>query len=488
MFLDFFLKKKKEFLFNFNIKSDSIHFIGIGGCGMFSIAEYLFKNGFIVTGSDLYFNDKIKYLINLGIKININHSYKNVLNCKIIVVSSAIDNNNPEIIYAKLKKIPILKRMDILFEIFKNKYIISVIGSHGKTTTTAMIFDNLFNCGIKINCINGGNIKSISSHSFFYESNYLLIEVDESNNSFLCLRPTIIVLTNIDNDHIINYNNKINNLICSIIKFLHFVPFYGYIILCIDNIFIKRILMRENFKCKIITYGFDFNSNYRILNYYQKYNKIFYSLLIFNKKIIKFKLPLIGKHNILNSVASFIVCCLFKNVKVNILVKSLKNFKGVSRRSEIVGCFSFYFRKKKYKNILIIYDYGHHPTEIYNNIISIKKINLNRRIIMIFQPHRYSRTKICFYDFIYVLSKVDILFLLDIYHAYEKNIFNISSNNILCSLYNIGKFNSILVKDYIILKYYLINIINNDDIIVFQGAGNLDFIINNFISILKKNK
>ncbi len=471
---------KNNIFFNIDKKKFIIHFVGIGGNGMSGIAEFLVLSGYKVTGSDIKLNDRVKNLISLGIKFYNYHSKKNVINTNLVVYSSAIDINNSEIISAKFYNIYLIRRIDMLNELIKWYYSIVVVGSHGKTTTTALIFDLLFYNDIKINCINGGNIKSINSYIYLSDSKYFLLELDESDRIFLKLRPTIVVLTNIDNDHLNNYNNDINKLILYFVKFLKCIPFYGFIIACIDNPIIKKILNNNLFQCKIITYGFNINSDFRILNFLQKKNKSFFSLFL-KKNNFKYNLYLnfFGKHNVLNSVASI---CLLKNLKKNNninLQKSLNNFKGVNRRSEFIGKYNFFYKNNIYKNIVLILDYGHHPTELKFNVNSIRNSWLNRRIVVVFQPHRLSRTKNLFVDFINVLSNIDILLLLDIYDVNEKNNFNIkvNSNNIISSIYDTyGYVNCIYLNNKNLIEY-LFYIMCKNDVIVFQGAGNVDLFL-----------
>ncbi len=449
---------------------------------MSSIAEYMFLSGYKITGSDINFNNRVNYLSSLGIKIFNYHSFKNVINVDLVVYSSAINNLNCEIIYSKIHGIPIISRIEMLYELTKNYNIITVIGSHGKTTTTALIFDLLLYNNIQINCINGGNIKSINSYIYLNDSNLFLLELDESDKKFLFIKPVIVVLTNIDNDHLNNYNNNINNLINYFIKYLNRIPFYGYIIACIDNYYVRRILNNNIFKCNIITYGFNFNSSFKIIDYKIKDNKSHFILLNKNKKN-ELNTNMFGKHNILNIVSSISLLSIFlKNIDFINIQKFLYIFKGIDRRSEILGEFSFNFKNYIFNNILFILDYGHHPTEIKYTINGINKLWPNRRIIMIFQPHRFSRTKFLMYQFIKVLSNLDIILLLNIYSANEISNINISSNLLLNNLYDIYNYkNCILINNEKKIDYFILKIIKNNDILLFQGAGNINIYLLNFI-------
>ncbi len=474
----------KNIFLNIDKKKFVIHFIGIGGSGMSGIAEFLFLSGYNITGSDVLYNLKINYLLSLGIKIFNNHSKSNILDVNLVVYSSAIKNDNVEIINAKFFGIPVISRIELLSEITKKYNLISVIGSHGKTTTTSFVFDLFFSHNIKLNCINGSNIKSINSSIYLSESNFFLLEVDESDKFFLCLNPFSVILTSIDSDHLNNYDFNINNLIDFFIFFLKKVPFYGYIIACVDDDIVKYILDNNFFNCKIITYGFRNYSIFNIDKFIQDKNRSFFTLYYKKKFCYDLILNFFGKYNVLNSVAA--ISFLYKFYKFDFfsLQKSLLDCKGVDRRSEVIGEFSFLYLKKSYNNILFLLDYGHHPTEINCVVEGIRNSWKNRRIIMIFQPHRYTRTKILFNEFVLVLSKLDILLLLDIYSANEdKSNFYIDSNTILNSMYDILNFkNCLFLNKKSLVIFYLLYLLKSNDIILFQGAGLVNLILFSFIN------
>ncbi len=466
---------------NIDKNNFTIHFIGIGGCGMSGIAEFLFLSGYKITGSDIKLNYKTEYLSSLGIKIYNYHSKKNILNVNLVVYSSAINLDNPEILSAYFYNIPVVKRIEILNELAKFFFSITVVGSHGKSTTLSLIFDTLFSHNLKINCINGAIIKSINSSIYMSNSKYLLLEIDESDGFFLNFSPSIVILTNIDIDHINNYNNSFDNLINSFITYLNHVPFYGYIIACIDNLIVRKILENNLFQCKIISYGFSDDADYKIINFTQDKYKSFFSLLLNNKHKLNLVLNMLGKHNVLNSVAAISLLNNLKKINLPILKENFLNFKGINRRSEYIGNFNINIKNHCFHNILIFNDYGHHPTEIKCNLNSIRNSYVNRRIIMIFQPHRYTRTFNLLNEFIVTLSKVNILLLLNIYSANEKKILNFSSCNIISGIYDIfGLVNFLYIKSKKNIFFYLINILKDNDIIIFQGAGDTDFILSNF--------
>ncbi len=472
MFFDISFFKDKNIFSFFKKNTDIIHFVGIGGNGMSGIAEMLFLSGYEITGSDLSNNDRVKYLLKLGIKIFLFHSEKNVFNATIVVYSEAISLCNPEIVYSLNNNVILLKRLEMLKELIKFKYSIIVTGSHGKTTTVSILHDMLKCCDIKTCCINGGNIKSVNSYITLNKSNYFILELDESDRFFINLNPNIVILTSIDKDHLSNYNNSFSLFIKYFIKFLFKIPFYGYLIVYIDDKNIEKIILLNKFKCRIITYGFSNKADYQIINYFFSNYKNFFSILIFKRYFFTFTTSMLGKHNLLNIIS--VLCLLFNSKNINFLSikNSLCNLKGVNRRMEIIGKFNFEINNILYKDINVVYDYGHHPTSINYVLQTLKIIYNKKRVIMLFQPHRFSRTKDNFNDFINVLTKVDILFLFDIFSAGESYIKNITSNNLLCGLYNINFFNSILVTKNNFL-YFIMNIIKSNDLILFQGAGDL---------------
>ncbi len=477
-----------NFFLNVNKSNFIIHFVGIGGNGMSGIAEFLFLSGYKITGSDIKINNKIKYLSSLGIKIYNYHSKKNILNVNLVVYSSAINIYNSEIISAYFYNIPVVKRIEILNELVKFYYPITIIGTHGKSTTTALAFDILCSHNLKVNCINGDIIKSINSNIYLSNSKYFLLEMDESDKIFLNFRPSIVILTNVDIDHLNNYDNKFDNLIYSFITYLNYVPFYGFIIACIDDPIVKKILDNNIFKCKIITYGFDCYANYRIDNFIQKENSSFFDLFVNNKIKVNFNLNMFGKHNVLNTVASISLLDNLKKIDYSILKNKISTFKGIYRRSEYIGNFFLNYKNIFLRNILIFFDYGHHPTEINLNLNAIKNSFLNRRLVMIFQPHRYTRTISLLNKFVLILSKLDVLLLLEIYSSGENNVSNISSFNIISNIYDTyGYINSFYVENKKKIFFYLINLLKDNDIIIFQGAGETDILLSNFyLKYLKK--
>lgn len=472
--INFFISEKKN---------KNIHLIGIGGAGMMGIALILLKLGYKVSGSDLLESLMIKKLINLGATIYLQHSEKNIKNVDFIIKSSAISSNNKEILAAKKRNIPILLRAEMIEILMSFKKGIAVSGTHGKTTTTSMIADIFIDSGLDPTVINGGLIKSINSYAKLGSSSYFITEADESDASFLYLNPNIIIVTNIESDHIDHYDNSFKKLKQTFLIFLKKITLYGTAIVCIDNNAICDIL--TNLKCKIITYGFNKNADVRIFLYKQN-NFIghFYIILKNNKKLnIILNIP--GKHNALNAAAA-IALAIHEGINNDLMITSLKNFQGTCRRFEFLGFLSIDQGFDKRANCMLIDDYGHHPTELSETIKTIRISWPNKNLIMIFQPHRYTRTYNLYHDFVQTLSKVDVLLILHVYSANEKFIVGADSLSLFNDIKKLGKNYVTLISNHNMILDTLIQTLQGNDIILIQGAGNIDTIAHKIL--IKKTK
>ncbi|QJC29444.1 UDP-N-acetylmuramate--L-alanine ligase [Enterobacteriaceae endosymbiont of Plateumaris pusilla] len=466
-----------------NIKN--IHFIGIGGSGMGGIAYILLKKGYNISGSDIISNNITKDLISLGVKIYFKHSAKNINNANVIVVSSAITNNNPEIIAAKKNNIIVINRAQMLSEIMRFYYGITITGSHGKTTTTAIIYYIFSSLGLDPTFINGGILKKSELYAHLGKSKYFIAEADESDASFLKLRPIINIITNIDDEHLNYYQNDIEILKNNFLKYAQNIPFYGCIIVCIDDTSIRNLIKNNLMHNNIITYGFSKDADIRIFNYQQFGLKSKFTLLkVKENKFLEINLNLPGYHNVLNATAAFIVSS-YIGINHKYILKALENFSGIKRRFDLLGIFK-YKKNNLINNIILIEDYGHHPTEINITINTIRITWPKKKIIMIFQPHRYSRTINLFNKFIKVLSTVDVLFLLNVYPAGEEYITGGDSISLYKSIKKYGKINPILSiwKNYNEMIISLYSKFTGNDILLIQGAGD----INNISTLLVKKK
>ena len=441
-------------------KINNIHFVGIGGIGMSGIAELLINLGFNVSGSDLIESELTDKLKRKNATIYYSHNPKNVHDCDILVYSSAVDINNVELIEAKSRKIPILKRAEMLGELVTlKKTSIAVSGTHGKTTSTTMIGEILTTANLDPTLVVGGLVKNLNTNSKIGEGDYIVVEADEFDKSFLQIKPTIAVLTNIEEEHMDCYNG-INDLLFSFTKFANSVPFYGSVIACIDSPYIKKII--KNIKRPITTYGISKDAIIRASNLKFDKNKSSYELLFNNTSFGQISLKAPGHHNIMNSLAAAAVAF---DLKLNpkIILKGIENYSGVRRRFEIKGI---------RKDILVVDDYAHHPTEVIETIRAAKK-GWNRRLITIFQPHLFSRTKAFYKDFAKALNESDIIILTDIYPAREKPQKNISSKLIFNEIKKHNHKNLFFLDNIDNINPFLTNIVKRNDMVLTMGAGTI---------------
>ena len=456
-------------------KKGIIHFIGIGGIGMSGIAELMSDLGYKIQGSDLFTNNNIKRLQKKNIKIFLNHKKKNIINTNAIVYSSAINKNNPEILAAKKKSIPIVSRADMLAELMRNKHSIAIAGSHGKTTTTSLVGSILQGCKKDPTIVNGGIINAFSSNNLFGLGEWMIVEADESDGSFLKLPHEINIITNIDKEHLDHYKS-FKKLMSSFESFATNIPFYGATIICLENKNSKKLANKIKTR-NVIKYGLNKKeADLNILKIITKDNRSIILLKINTKKFQKYKgvysftLNLLGKHNVLNAVASIGVGLLLQ-LPINKIKKSLINYQGVKRRFTFLG---------NIKNASIYDDYAHHPTEIKATLEMAKYI-LKNKIIVVFQPHRYSRTKDLYKDFINILKKVDFLFITDIYSAGEKPLKGINSSKLAKDILKNGAKNVFYLKNLNKINSILSPFYENENLIIFMGAGSISKLANDLM-------
>ncbi len=456
----------------FSSRIKKIHFIGIGGSGMSGIAEVLHNLGYQISGSDLNQSSVTKRLEKLGCKIFNQHHQNNLQKVDAVVVSSAISSKNSEIIEARKTHIPIVPRAEMLAEIMRFRFGIAVAGTHGKTTTTSLITHILNTAKLDPTYIIGGILNSSGINAKLGESDYLVAEADESDASFLLLQPMLSVITNIDQDHMSTYDNDYNKLEDAFVNFTANLPFYGACVLCADDAGVKGIL--KKITRPVITYGFTDGVDIQAFNVGQIERKMYFEVKCAALAIRSFKVELngIGKHNILNTLAAIGVACEL-GIDIKIIQTALKSFGGVARRLDFHGTLTI-----DDKQVLLFDDYGHHPNEIKAVFESLKDTYKDRRLVVIFQPHRYTRTRDLFDDFSNALSKVDVLILLDIYPANERPIANINSSTLANSIRQRSTLNPIVVKDTGEVLKVLPNIIQNEDVILTLGAGNIHSLVN----------
>ena len=455
-----------------------IHFIGIGGIGMSGIAEILFQSGYHVQGSDLKQSNNTNRLEKLGIKVYIGQKKSNIIDAKIIVVSTAISEKNEEFIAAKKMFLPIVHRSEMLGELMRLKQSIAIAGTHGKTTTTSLIAKMIEDNGMDPTIINGGIISSLDSNARLGNGEWMVVEADESDGSFSKLNPTAAIITNIDLEHL-DYHKNEDNLENAFYNFVSSIPFYGFVCLCIDNPRTQKLISKLENK-KVITYGMSANADIRATNIYYKNNKMNFSLNIKNNKefeenVYKIEFSMIGMHNIQNALATIATGIELK-IPLTKIKNTLKNFTGVERRFQKVGNF---------KNTTIIDDYGHHPVEINSALSAARFLAPESKIIAIFQPHRYSRLKDLFDDFCSCFNKADHVFLLDVYAAGEKSIKKFESINLEKGLADYGHKNVLYIQNQNLLAKNLLKLIQPNDLIICLGAGSITKIANSLEEELK---
>ena len=448
-----------------------IHFIGIGGIGMSGIAEILVQSGYLVQGSDIKASNNTKRLEKLGIEVFIGQRKSNILNAKIIVVSTAISKNNIELVEAKKIFLPIVHRAEMLGELMRLKQSIAIAGTHGKTTTTSLIAKMIEENGMDPTIINGGIISSLDSNARMGKGDWMVVEADESDGSFTKLNPTAAVITNIDLEHLDFHKNE-KNLELAFFNFLSSIPFYGFICLCTDHPRVQKLISKLEDK-KVITYGLSANADVRATNIIYNNNKMNFILSISNRRKLEIssyeiEFSMIGIHNIQNALATIATGIELK-IPIEKIKNTLKTFTGVQRRFQNVGNF---------KNTTIIDDYGHHPVEINAALAAARLLTPKSKIISIFQPHRYSRIKDLFNDFCSCFNDADYVFLLDIYPAGEEPLKGFESNDLKNGLLKYGHKNVSYIESKKALIRETLKIISPHDIIICLGAGSITKIAN----------
>ena len=443
---------------------NNIHFVGIGGSGMSGIAEVLFNLGYTVTGSDKKESDVTNRLTDKGIEIAYDHSASNLKKVEMVVVSSAISERNPEIIEAKKRSIPILARAEMLSSLMNTKRGIAIAGTHGKTSTTSIVASIMTEAGLDPTFINGGIINSFNSNAQLGKGKYLIAEADESDQSFLLLQPSMSIITNIEPDHLVNYENSFENLKIAFLDFVKKLPFNGMAIVCGDDPIIRQLI--PEFSRPYITYGFNEENDYVLSNYSSSDFQSSFNLRS-QSESLDISFNMLGRHNALNAAAAAVLC-IQEGVSTKVINNSLKNFMGINRRMQVLGELSI-----NGSNCTLVDDYGHHPSEIKSTIDSIRESFPNKELNMVFQPHRYTRTNDLFHEFVDVLTKVDHLILLDIYSAGESPIKGIDSEELMKKISDQGFSKVKLLNSGNEIIRSLEDRVDNDSVLIMQGAGNI---------------
>ena len=454
-------------------KIKNIHFVGIGGAGMIGIAKVLLQKGYSISGSDLNFSDDLVRLQNDGAKVFHGHAKENIKGSDLLVVSSAIDKDNPEIIQAQEDQITVIPRAEMLGSIMIGYESIAVAGSHGKTTTTSMVAKIFSEAILSPTYVVGGKVLSTDENSDLGKGKYLVAEADESDGTFIHLQPDVALITNIDDDHLSHYNNIFENLLDSFVTFLENIPFWGYMVINGDDKDVLKVSKRIS--RKQVTFGETRSCNYQISDIRSANGKQSFRILDTRKdKFYNFLLNIPGKHNVFNAAGSIAVA-LEESIEIQIIQKAISEFSGVGRRYEKHAI------NVSSKDIILIDDYGHHPIEIDANLSAIKEEFSEKKVCMIFQPHRYTRTEQLFDDFVRVLARVDSLILLDIYEASEKPIKGINSKAIAQKIIQQGHSDVIHVTDHSKINQILNSKKDHIDVLVTQGAGSISKVCESII-------
>lgn len=449
-------------------KVKNVHFVGIGGSGMSGIAEVLLNLGFSVSGSDLANNSVTQRLKKLGAMVFQGHAKENLEEADVVVVSSAVNETNPEVIEARSRTIPVVSRAIMLAELMRFRQGIAVAGTHGKTTTTSLIASILAEAGMDPTYVIGGRLESANTNAKLGTGEFIVAEADESDASFLHLTPVISVVTNIDADHMDTYGHDFEKLKSAFVEFLQQLPFYGMAVVCIDDPNVRAIL--PSVSKPIMPYGFSEEARIRATNVVADNGQMHFTVTRINGVTTSFNvtLNLPGNHYVLNALAAIAVASEL-NVPDEAIIKALAEFKGVGRRFERYG----EIPAKSGGTFTLIDDYGHHPVEMQAVIAAARGAFPDRRLVMAFQPHRYTRTRDCFEDFVKVLSSVDALILTEVYSAGEPPIVAADGRALVRAIRVADKVEPLFLETPAELPEAILGMAKDGDVVIVMGAGSI---------------
>ena len=458
----------------------TIHFVGIGGSGMGGIAEVLLNLGYSVQGSDLKPNAVTARLQQLGARIFAGHDAAYVQGADVVVVSSAVSRANPEVAAALDRRVPVVPRAEMLGELMRFRYAIAIAGTHGKTTTTSLVASILAEGGEDPTFVIGGRLKSVGSNARLGAGRFLVAEADESDASFMHLQAMIAIVTNIDNDHLATHEGDFGRLKQSFVDFLHNLPFYGLAVLCADDLHVQSILPQVG--RPFVTYGFDATADVRAVNVERRGLQTAFDVI---RPAGAPPLPIVvnlpGRHNVLNSLAAI---CVASEVGIadDAIQRGLARFQGVDRRLQLVG----QARLAGGTQVTVVDDYGHHPTEIAATLEAVRQGYADRRIVLAFQPHRYSRTRDLLDDFAAVLSQADVLFVTEVYAAGEAPIKGADGRAICRAVRGRGSLEPVFVEKVETLAESLLAVLRDGDVVLAMGAGSISGVAHDLPAALER--
>jgi UDP-N-acetylmuramate--alanine ligase len=461
-----------------------IHFVGIGGAGMSGIAEVLLNLGYTISGSDLSDSAALKRLQSLGIQTHVGHDAKNIAGADAVVTSTAVHADNPEVVAAHAKLIPVVPRAVMLAELMRLKTGVAIAGTHGKTTTTSLVASVLAEAGMDPTFVIGGKLNSAGANAKLGSGDYIVVEADESDASFLNLLPVMAVVTNIDADHMDTYGHDFNKLKGAFIEFLHRMPFYGAAILCTDDAAVRSILPEVS--RPITSYGFNEEAQVRAVNVRADNGRMCFTVQRRNGVTLPdldITLNLAGEHNVLNALAA-IAIAVELNVPDEALQKALAEFKGVGRRFQRHGEVA----AKTGGEFTLIEDYGHHPVEVAATLAAARGAFPGRRLVLAFQPHRYTRTRDCFEDFVEVMGRADVLWLSEIYAAGETPIAAADGRALSRAMRVAGHEALVFVDDIQKMAQVIADNAQAGDVVMCMGAGSIGQVPAKVLELVQQRK
>ncbi|NKE66244.1 UDP-N-acetylmuramate--L-alanine ligase [Ramlibacter sp. RBP-2] len=449
-----------------------IHFVGVGGAGMSGIAEVLRNQGYLISGSDLADSPTLRRLEGLGIKTCVGHAAKNIVGADAVVTSTAVQPDNPEVVAARKRNIPVVPRATMLAELMRLKQGIAIAGTHGKTTTTSLVASVLAEGGLDPTFVIGGRLNSAGANARLGSGDYIVVEADESDASFLNLMPVMAVVTNIDADHMETYGHDFRRLQRAFVDFLHRMPFYGTAILCIDDPAVREIV--PDVQCPITSYGLSEQAQVRAVDVRADGGQMRFTVQRRNGVTLPdlhVVLNLAGMHNVLNALAA-IAIAVELNVPDAMLLKALAEFKGVGRRFQRYGEVAVRPGNGGGR-FTVIEDYGHHPVEIAATVAAARGAFPQRRLVLAFQPHRFTRTRDCFEDFVKVLGHADVLLLSEVYAAGEEPIVAADGRSLARAIRVAGKTEPVFVDAIEAMPGAILELARDGDVVMCMGAGSI---------------